>query len=87
MAAARIQDPFGLRVLPQVLGVLLDALQAAGATVDALIAAASENPVFDVRLGAVAHHGGFHVAYLATALDTLRSARRAPSSTRPGWPT
>ncbi|MDX6255559.1 MAG: histidine ammonia-lyase [Frankiales bacterium] len=71
---ARIQDPFGLRTLPQVHGVLLDALAALTATVEALAAAATENPVFRADPPQVAHHGGFHVAYLATSLDTMRSA-------------
>jgi histidine ammonia-lyase len=73
-AGARIQDPFGLRVLPQVQGVLFDALATAAHTVEALVSSASENPVFDPTTGTVAHHGGFHFAYLATALDTMRSA-------------
>ena len=74
LPAARIQDPFGLRVVPQVVGVLFDTLRAASAMVEALISAASENPVFDVRRGTVAHHGGLHFSYLANAMDTLRSA-------------
>ncbi|BEP12628.1 aromatic amino acid ammonia-lyase [Acidothermaceae bacterium B102] len=74
VVAARIQDPFGLRALPQVHGVLLDALAALTGVVEALASAGSENPVFGVDPPAVAHHGGFHMAYLATALDTVRSA-------------
>ena len=72
--AARIQDPFGLRALPQVHGVLLDALAQLTDVVEALASAGSENPVFGVDPPAVAHHGSFHMAYLATALDTVRSA-------------
>jgi histidine ammonia-lyase len=71
---ARIQDPFGLRALPQVHGVLLDALAGLTGTVESLANAAAENPVFAVDPPRVAHNGGFHVAYLATALDTMRSA-------------
>jgi histidine ammonia-lyase len=73
-APARIQDPFGLRALPQVHGVLLDALAALASIVEALASAGSENPVFGSDPPAVAHHGGFHMAYLATSLDTVRSA-------------
>jgi histidine ammonia-lyase len=73
-APARIQDPFGLRALPQVHGVLLDAIAGLTSTVEALANAAAENPVFVVEPPQVAHNGGFHVAYLATALDTMRSA-------------
>jgi histidine ammonia-lyase len=73
-APARIQDPFGLRALPQVHGVLLDALAALTGIIEALSSSGSENPVFATDPPAVAHHGGFHMAYLATALDTVRSA-------------
>jgi histidine ammonia-lyase len=70
---ARIQDPFGLRCLPQVHGALLDRLAETGAVVEAMAGAAAENPVISSRLG-VAHHGGFHAAYLGQALDALRLA-------------
>lgn len=71
---ARIQDPFGLRTLPQTLGPALDALTALDEVVVRLANAPSENPVLwghpDGETGELAHHGGFHAAYLATALDT-----------------
>jgi histidine ammonia-lyase len=70
---ARIQDPFALRCLPQVHGVLLDRLAEAATVVETMAGAAAENPVISTRLG-VAHHGGFHAAYLGQALDALRLA-------------
>jgi histidine ammonia-lyase len=69
----RIQDPYGLRALPQSHGVLLDALAALRDTVDAYVNAPSENPVV-LPDGAVAHHGGFHASYLAVAADSVRIA-------------
>ncbi|MET3804744.1 histidine ammonia-lyase [Nakamurella sp. UYEF19] len=73
---ARIQDPFGLRALPQVHGPVLDQITAAVAVIEALVNAPTENPL--VRAdggngdsGTVAHHAGFHQAYLQMALDTL----------------
>ena len=71
--ALRIQDPYGLRALPQSHGVLLDALAALRDTTDAYVNAPSENPVIHVD-GTVAHHGGFHASYLAVAADTVRNA-------------
>lgn len=71
--ALRIQDPYGLRALPQSHGVLLDALAALRDTVDAYVNAPSENPVV-LDDGEVAHHGGFHASYLAVAGDTVRIA-------------
>lgn len=71
--AARIQDPFGLRAMPQGHGVLLEALWRAASVIEAMINAPSENPMFD-ELGGVTHHGGFHAAYLAHAMDGLLAA-------------
>lgn len=71
--AARIQDPFGLRAMPQGHGVLFDALERAGSVVQAMVNAPSENPVFDEQHG-VTHHGAFHAAYLAHAVESLLGA-------------
>jgi histidine ammonia-lyase len=70
---ARIQDPFGLRTLPQVHGVTLDALRHLDDVVRRLANAPSENPVIfvDPDLGdQIAHHGGFQAGYLSAALDS-----------------
>lgn len=72
-APARIQDPFGLRALPQVHGAALDRIDDAHAVVEAKINAPSENPVLLPGVG-VAHHGGFHAAYLSQTLDAARTA-------------
>jgi histidine ammonia-lyase len=75
---ARIQDPFGLRTLPQVHGTLLDALDHLARVTEALANHPSENPLVVVRPGQadpatdIPHHGAFHLAPLATALDTAR---------------
>jgi histidine ammonia-lyase len=72
-APRRIQDPFGLRALPQVHGAFLDQLTHLDAVVAAMTAAPAENPVFLPEVG-VAHHAGFHAATLAQALDGVVSA-------------
>jgi histidine ammonia-lyase len=67
----RLQDPFALRTAPQ---VLAPAFTAAQALEDVLLLEAStpgENPL--VSPHGVFHHGQFHAASLATALDTLRA--------------
>jgi histidine ammonia-lyase len=71
--AARIQDPFGLRVVPQVHGALLDALTTLENVVGLMANAPSENPVLSAEFG-FAHHGGFHSATLAQALDAAALA-------------
>jgi len=74
--AARIQDPFALRVIPQTHGPVLDAVTAAADVVDRLVNAPTENPLIladpeGTDGGVIAHHGGFHQAYLQMALDSL----------------
>lgn len=69
----RIQDPLGLRGMPQVHGAFIDALAHLDDVVERMANAPSENPALMPGRG-VAHHGGFHAAYLAQALDTSVSA-------------
>jgi histidine ammonia-lyase len=68
---AQLQDFFGLRTFPQVHGALADRLGDLRGVVETLVNAGSENPAV-VRHDPpeVAHHGGFHQAYLALALDS-----------------
>ncbi len=68
----RIQDPFGLRVVPQVTAPALQAAETLTAIVTAEINAAAENPL--VTADGVRHHGQFHTATLAAGLDAVRSA-------------
>jgi histidine ammonia-lyase len=70
---ARIQDSFGLRAFPQVHGALIDALARLDDVITAMANAPSENPVALPGVG-LAHHGGFHAAYLVQALDGVSSA-------------
>ncbi|NUR60467.1 MAG: aromatic amino acid lyase [Catenulispora sp.] len=70
---ARIQDPLGLRVLPQSQGAALDSLRALSDTITPMVNAPSENPVLlsgEPEETALAHHGGFHASHLQMALDT-----------------
>jgi len=72
LPSRRLQDPFGLRALPQVAGAALDALADLRRVVEVEANAASENPL--VRDDEVFHHGGFHTAELSLALDQSRAA-------------
>jgi histidine ammonia-lyase len=69
---ARIQDPFALRCLPQVAGALHTALAALHELLAIEMNAAAENPL--IAGEEILHHGGFHAAGCALALDTLRLA-------------
>lgn len=68
-----IQDPYGLRVFPQVHGVFADALDGLRSTATAYLNAPSENPLV-LADGSLAHHGGFYAGYLAAASDAARAA-------------
>jgi histidine ammonia-lyase len=72
--AARIQDPYGYRALPQVHGAAVDSAWHAERVVTGDLNAASENPLFDVVGQTVWHNGNFHTASLGLALDTARAA-------------
>lgn len=73
--AARIQDPYGLRCIPQVHGAALEALGSVERTVQVEINAAAENPlVVAGEYEVVYHHGGFHHALLTQTLDALNLA-------------
>jgi histidine ammonia-lyase len=80
-----VQDFYGLRTWPQVHGPLLDRLADLRFVVETSINTSSENPVFLTGPDeSAAHHGAFHAAYLALALDAsllalTRSARSGQS--------
>lgn len=73
-AGRRLQDPFGLRVFPQVQGPALDAAEAVERVLSIDINAAMENPLIDVETGQAYHHGQFSTAEVALAFDHLRAA-------------
>jgi len=69
---ARIQDPFGLRVYPQVHAPAVESVWRLVRVLEQEINAAAENPL--AVAGGVAHHGQFHLAALAAAQDSARTA-------------
>jgi histidine ammonia-lyase len=69
---ARVQDPFGLRCLPPVAATLHATAAGLHGVLAVEINAAAENPL--IVAGEVLHHGGFHAAPCALALDALRLA-------------
>ncbi|WP_330458235.1 aromatic amino acid lyase [Streptomyces sp. NBC_00820] len=70
----RIQDPYGLRCLPQIHGPAHDAADALEQVLAVEINAAAENPLIAPGDQAAYHHGGFYQAQLALALDHFRLA-------------
>jgi histidine ammonia-lyase len=80
---ARVQDPYGLRALPQVHGPAVDALDHVERVLRTELNAAAENPLVDAGSGQVLHNGNFHGAYLALALDAARLAVCADAALSP----
>ena len=80
---ARVQDPYGLRALPQVHGPAVDALGQLERVLATELNAAAENPLVDLAGGQVLHNGNFHGAYLALALDAARLAVCADAALSP----
>ncbi|WP_329127948.1 aromatic amino acid ammonia-lyase [Streptomyces sp. NBC_01465] len=70
----RIQDPYGLRCVPQIHGPAHDAADLLERTLAVEINAAAENPLIRADDMAAYHHGGFYMAQLALALDHFRLA-------------
>jgi histidine ammonia-lyase len=71
-APLRIQDPFGLRVMPQVTAPAMGAARSLHEVITAELNAAVENPL--VTASGVRHHGQFHTATLASHLDSVRNS-------------
>jgi histidine ammonia-lyase len=78
--AARIQDPYGLRVYPVAQASVVASLHSLESQLEQTLNAAQENPLFDVEDETVIHHGAFYQASLSLELDgtTLALALTAP---------
>lgn len=72
---SRLQDPFGLRVVPQIAAVALDGVERCDEVLCLEINSASENPLFVD--GEALHHGQFQLATLAAVLDSVRTSSYA----------
>lgn len=81
--AARIQDPYALRCIPQVHGAALEALASVERVLRVEVNVAAENPLVVTQdresngtdaKDAIYHHGGFHQALLTQTLDALNLA-------------
>ena len=70
---ARLQDPFGLRTVPQVHAPFVDALAGTREAVVVEVDDSTENPLV-LAEGRPLHHGGFVTARLSATLDALRQA-------------
>ncbi len=67
----RVQDPYSLRAVPQVLGAALDTIDTIRVVFERELAAVTDNPLVFAEDNDVLSGGNFHGLPLAIALDTL----------------
>jgi histidine ammonia-lyase len=70
----RVQDPYTLRCIPQVLGAISDALDYVEATLELELTAVTDNPLVFPDEGDVVSGGNFHGQPLSLVLDHLALA-------------
>ncbi|QJP12336.1 histidine ammonia-lyase [Starkeya sp. ORNL1] len=70
----RVQDPYCLRCLPQVMGAVHDQMTSAAGTLAREINGVSDNPLIDPASGDVLYGGNFHAQPIGLAADGLALA-------------
>ncbi|MES2834217.1 MAG: histidine ammonia-lyase [Pseudomonadota bacterium] len=70
----KVQDPYSLRCQPQVMGAILDVLNAAAATLAREANAVTDNPLVFFEDGDVISGGNFHAEPVAFAADQIAMA-------------
>jgi histidine ammonia-lyase len=74
VAPQRLQDRYSIRCAPHVIGVLVDALRWAEATLETELNGVSDNPIVDVEGGRILHGGNFYGGHVAFVSDSLKVA-------------
>jgi histidine ammonia-lyase len=69
-----LQDPYSIRCVPHMLGVLLDALVWINKWIEVEANSANDNPLFDPETGEVLSTGNFYGGHMAFAMDALKMA-------------
>lgn len=72
LVAGKVQDPYSVRCSPHVVGVLLEVLEQAAATVEIELNGAGDNPLMDEETGNVLHGGNFYGSHITHVADTLK---------------
>ncbi len=70
--ANKLQDPYSVRCAPHVVGVLLEVLEQAAATVEIEINGAGDNPLMDLDTGVALHGGNFYGSHITHVADSLK---------------
>lgn len=70
----RVQDPYSIRCIPQVHGMVWEELEHAKSIIDLEINATTDNPILFPEEGEVIHGGNFHAIYAARVCDRVGMA-------------
>jgi histidine ammonia-lyase len=68
----KVQDPYSVRCAPHVVGVLLEVLDQAAATVAIELNGAGDNPLICEHTHAVLHGGNFYGSHITHVADTVK---------------
>jgi len=68
----KVQDPYSVRCAPHVVGVLLEVLDQAAATVEIELNGAGDNPLMCEETGVALHGGNFYGSHITHVADTLK---------------
>jgi histidine ammonia-lyase len=72
LTAGKVQDPYSVRCSPHVVGVLLEVIEQAAATVEIELNGAGDNPLMDEETGVALHGGNFYGSHITHVADTLK---------------
>jgi len=72
LGSGKVQDPYSVRCTPHVVGVLLEVLEQAAATVEIELNAAGDNPLMCEETQVVLHGGNFYGSHITHVADTLK---------------
>lgn len=72
LTAGKVQDPYSIRCTPHVVGVLLEVLDQAAATIEIELNGAGDNPLIDDEAAVPLHGGNFYGSHVAHVADTLK---------------
>lgn len=69
---ARLQDRYSVRCAPQIIGVLIDALDAFEPILEREINSANDNPLIGMKSEKILHGGNFYGGHIAFLMDSLK---------------
>jgi len=72
LGTGKVQDPYSVRCTPHVVGVLLEVLGQAAATVEIELNSAGDNPLICEDTQVVLHGGNFYGSHITHVADTLK---------------